>query len=97
MSRRKGPQVLAVRVTSPSPSPAVPGVAAPGPQPEASLTVPARPPSTVTVAELAAHWKVSLRTIYRDIRKGALPAYRTPGGTVRIKMEDASAYGRPVE
>jgi excisionase family DNA binding protein len=50
----------------------------------------------VTPAELARYWRVSTDTIYRDIKKGALPAYRIgSAGTIRIRIEDARRYGRP--
>ena len=51
----------------------------------------------LTVEELARCWRVSVDTIWRDIRKGALRAHRTPGGQVRILLSDARAYGRPYE
>lgn len=46
---------------------------------------------------LAAEWGVHVNTVYRDIRKGALRAFRLPGGRFRIRREDARAYGRPIE
>jgi excisionase family DNA binding protein len=50
----------------------------------------------VTPGELARYWRVSTDTIYRDIKKGALPAYRIgSSGTIRIRIEDARRYGRP--
>jgi len=52
---------------------------------------------TVSPARLAAYWGVSVRTIYRDVRKGALPAFRLPGGDIRIRVRDARRYGRPIE
>jgi excisionase family DNA binding protein len=52
---------------------------------------------SVSVGELARYWHVSTRTIYRDIFKGALPAFRLPGGTMRVKTTDARTYGRPIE
>lgn len=64
--------------------------------------VPAAPPSTedkrafVTPTQLAVHWHVHPNTIYRDIGKGALPAYRMPGGQLRIRIADAKRYGKPV-
>ena len=61
---------------------------------------PARPKDEaayISPSRLARHWQVSLRTIYRDIGKGALPASRLPGGQYRIKMRDAQRYGRPEE
>lgn len=52
----------------------------------------------VTPSRLARHWSVSLNTVYRDIRKGALPAFRVGSGKqFRIRMADARRYGRPVE
>lgn len=51
----------------------------------------------ISPARLAAQWGVNVQTIYRDIRKGALRAYRLPGGDLRIRIRDARAYGKPVE
>jgi excisionase family DNA binding protein len=51
----------------------------------------------VSPSRLARHWGVHINTVYRDIRKGALPASRLPGGQFRIRISDARAYGRPVE
>lgn len=51
----------------------------------------------ITPARLAAFWGVHPNTIYRDIRKGALRAYRLPGGQLRIRLSDARRYGQPVE
>lgn len=51
----------------------------------------------VRPSSLAAEWNVHVRTVYRDIRKGALPAFRLPSGSIRIRREDARRYGRPVE
>lgn len=51
----------------------------------------------VSPADLARQWGVHLHTIYRDINKGALPAFRLPGGRFRIRREDARRYGRPVD
>lgn len=53
--------------------------------------------AAVSPAALAAKWGVQVQTIYRDIRKGALPAYRLPGGDLRIRIRDARRYGKPVE
>jgi predicted site-specific integrase-resolvase len=52
---------------------------------------------TVSPGRLAAFWSVHPNTVYRDIRKGALKAYRLPGGQLRVRMSDARRYGRPVE
>lgn len=46
-------------------------------------------------AQLAQHWGVHVETVRRDIRKGALPAYRLPGGEIRISVSDARRYGKP--
>ena len=51
----------------------------------------------ISPSRLANYWGVSPNTIYRDIRKGALPAFRLPGGQLRIRTADARRYGRPVE
>ena len=52
--------------------------------------------SYVKVMELARYWNVSADTVYRDIKKGALPAYRVgSSGAIRISIEDARRYGRP--
>lgn len=53
--------------------------------------------AAISPAELASKWGVRVQTIYRDIRKGALPAYRLPGGDLRIRIRDARRYGKPVE
>ena len=53
--------------------------------------------AAVSPARLADVWGVSVQTIYRDIRKGALRAYRLPGGDLRIRIRDARRYGKPVE
>ena len=52
----------------------------------------------VTVTDLARYWKVSVDTVYRDIKKGALRAYRVgSSGKIRVRLEDARRYGRPAE
>lgn len=54
------------------------------------------PEPFVTVAALAAYWCVSADTVYRDIAKGALPVYRVgSSNSIRIRLDDARAYGRP--
>lgn len=50
-----------------------------------------------TPSRLAEYWGVHVNTVYRDIRKGALRAFRLPSGRVRIRLDDARRYGRPVE
>jgi excisionase family DNA binding protein len=52
---------------------------------------------TVSPTWLAHFWNVHLNTVYRDIRKGALKAYRLPGGQLRVTMADARKYGRPID
>ncbi len=47
----------------------------------------------VTVAELAAYWRVSERSLHYHVQKGALPATRV-GRTIRIRTEEARRYGR---
>jgi excisionase family DNA binding protein len=51
----------------------------------------------VSPSRLAEHWGVHVNTVYRDIRKGALRAFRLPGGRFRIRWEDARRYGRPLD
>jgi excisionase family DNA binding protein len=53
--------------------------------------------AAISPGRLADLWGVSVQTIYRDIRKGALRAYRLPGGDLRITVRDARRYGKPVE
>lgn len=49
----------------------------------------------VTVAELAEYFRVSEKTIRRDIERGRLVVLRLPGGTIRIPTKNARSYGRP--
>lgn len=51
----------------------------------------------VSPSQLARFWGVHYETVLRDIRKGALPAFRLPGGQIRIRTRDARAYGKPIE
>ena len=51
----------------------------------------------VSPEDIAIHWRVHVNTVYRDLRKGALPAFRLPGGRWRIRREDAIRYGKPHE
>ena len=48
----------------------------------------------VTVAELAAYWRVSERSVHYYVAKGALKASRV-GRLIRIRTEDARLFGRP--
>jgi excisionase family DNA binding protein len=52
----------------------------------------------VSPSRLADYWGVHINTIYRDIRKGALRAFRVGSGRqFRIRTSDARRYGRPIE
>lgn len=51
----------------------------------------------VSPSRLANYWGVHVNTVYRDIRKGALRAFRLPGGQLRVNLADARRYGRPNE
>jgi len=51
----------------------------------------------VTPSQMAEYWNVHVTTVYRDIRKGALPVFRLPGGRLRIRWSDMRRYGRPIE
>ncbi len=61
------------------------------------LDLATHPAPVVTIAQLAAYWQVNRSTIYRDIERGALPAFQLPGGGIRIRTEDARAYGRRID
>lgn len=54
------------------------------------------PEPHVTPRELAEYYHVSVKVVYRDIGKGALPAVRV-SGSLRIRVVDAQRYGRPVD
>lgn len=52
----------------------------------------------ISPSRLADYWGVHINTIYRDIRKGALPAFQVGSARrFRIRMSDAKRYGKPVE
>jgi excisionase family DNA binding protein len=51
----------------------------------------------ISPSRLARFWGVHVNTVYRDLRKGALRAYRLPGGQLRISIAEARRYGRPME
>jgi excisionase family DNA binding protein len=53
------------------------------------------PEPVVTPDEFAAYLKVSVDTIHRAIRSGALPAIRIGPRLLRIRTEDAREYLRP--
>lgn len=50
----------------------------------------------VTVAELAAYWRISERTVQYYVSKGALPATRV-GRSIRILTVDARDFGKPAD
>ena len=55
------------------------------------------PEPFVTPDELAEYLKVSVDTIQRAIRSGALPAMRVGPRLLRIRTEDARQFLRPTE
>lgn len=59
-------------------------------------TMPAAPPEVLSPSRLSAEWGVHINTVYRDIRKGALRAFKLPSGRFRIRRADADRYGRPL-
>lgn len=67
------------------------------PQDTADALLPREDDATVSPSWLAAYWNVHPQTVYRDIRKGALLAFRLPGGQMRIRLSDARRYGTPIE
>lgn len=50
-------------------------------------------PHWMTTAEAADHLGVNLRTLYRLIDEGALPAYKL-GRLIRLRTAEVEAYGR---
>ena len=55
------------------------------------------PEPLITPEELAEYLKVSVDTIHRAIRTGALPAIRVGPRLLRIRIEDARQFVRPTE
>lgn len=51
------------------------------------------PEKHVTVAELAAYWHVTERSVQYWVAKGALKAMRV-GRQIRIRTEDARVFGK---
>ena len=43
----------------------------------------------LTVKEYAIHERVTTRTVWTWISKGAIPVRRTPGGSVRVQITSA--------
>ena len=50
----------------------------------------------ISPLELARYWNVGVKSIYRDIEKGALLAVKVRGQW-RIPIDDARTYGQPVD
>jgi excisionase family DNA binding protein len=50
----------------------------------------------LTVAEVAARWHLSVRTVHRYIAAGKLKAVQLPGGQYRIRVADADAAEREI-
>lgn len=48
----------------------------------------------MTTVETADHLGVNLRTLYRLIDEGTLPAYKL-GRLIRLRTAEVDAYGRP--
>jgi excisionase family DNA binding protein len=48
----------------------------------------------LTVAEVAARWHLTIRTVHRYITTGKLKAIQLPGGQYRIRVADADAAER---
>ena len=48
----------------------------------------------LTVAELAARWHLTIRTVHRYITSGKVKAIQLPGGQYRIRLADAVAAER---
>jgi len=55
------------------------------------------PEPNIKACELAEYWNVHVMTIYRDIAKGALKAVRVGSRNLRIPIEHARTYGKPIE
>lgn len=50
-------------------------------------------PRELTVKEYAAHERVTTRTVWTWIGKGAVPVRRTPGGHVRVQIYRVNTSG----
>jgi excisionase family DNA binding protein len=48
----------------------------------------------LTVAELAARWHLTIRTVHRYITTGKVKAIQLPGGQYRVRLGDAIAAER---
>jgi excisionase family DNA binding protein len=51
-------------------------------------------PGSLTVADAAARLRVSPSAVRDAIRRGQLPAHRTPGGHRRLRVEDVERLRR---
>lgn len=54
--------------------------------PSSMLVLGSRSVCELTVREYAAHERVSTRTVWTWIQKGAVSVRRTPGGSVRVQL-----------
>lgn len=54
------------------------------------------PMRELTVKEYAAHERVTTRTVWQWIGKGAIPVRRTPGGGVRVQVFRISSHSAEV-
>lgn len=61
-----------------------------------SETKPTTPTADLTLQEVAALKKCSVRTIRRRISEGALPAHRIGPRYVRVKASDINLIDRPI-
>ena len=56
------------------------------------MSAPFGPDRHLTTRELAARWRLSLRTLERWRAEGYGPAWLTIGGSIRYRLEDVLAY-----
>ncbi|GAC1377600.1 MAG: hypothetical protein NVSMB4_07020 [Acidimicrobiales bacterium] len=49
-----------------------------------------------TLGHAASRLQVSVRTLYRKINDGTLPAHRIAGGPIRLRVTDVDALLEPV-
>jgi excisionase family DNA binding protein len=55
-----------------------------------------QPDDLLTPEEVANRYKVSVDTVHRAVRKGALPALRVGPKLIRIRAEDADRFAQPI-
>jgi excisionase family DNA binding protein len=46
---------------------------------------------TLSITEVAKHFYVDYQTVWRWVKYGKLPAFKTPGGQWRVREEDVLA------